>query len=111
VTYTRTLPPNPDHGFGVILKSQAKLWVDSSYTDSSSTEEEADRQSAGCRVEERREAKLGSRAALVIYLSCPGNAYGEAYEEILVLTVYRERSRSPVDYQIGMRGKTPESIS
>jgi hypothetical protein len=103
VTYTRTLPPNPDHGFGIGLLGQGKLWVDASYTDSSSTTEEAKVQSAGCHIEEKRAAKLGNRPAVALRFSCPASADGAGYTELLVLTVYREGDRSPVDYQIGMR--------
>jgi hypothetical protein len=103
VTYTRTLPPNPDHGFGVSLLDRGKLWVDASYTDSSSTDEEAKTQSAVCRVEETRPTGLGSRPAVALRFSCPASADGEAYWELLVLTVYQEGNRSRVDYQIGMR--------
>ncbi len=109
--YTRTVPPNPDHGFGVLLDGDTKLWVDASYTESSSTKEEANTQSSGCRIKDRRPSKLGSRAALSLRFSCPANAYGAAYEEILVLTVFREVDRSPVSYQVGMRASTPAVLS
>lgn len=103
LTYTRTLPPNPDHGFGIELVGRGKLWVDASYTDSSSTSEEAKIQSAGCHTEETRATKLGNRPAMALRFSCPPSADGAGYIELLVLTVHREGDRSPVDYQIGMR--------
>jgi hypothetical protein len=111
VTYTRTLPPNPDHGFGIKLKAQGKLWADASYTDSSSTKQEAKMQSSGCNVEQRQPIKLDNRPAIALRFSCPAGADGDAYEELLVLTVYREGDRSPVDYQIGMRTSVPETLS
>lgn len=85
--------------------------MDASYTDSSSIGDEANTQTRGCRVDDQRASKLGNRTALTIRFSCPANAYGEAYEEVLVLTVQRQGNRSPVDYQIGMRAKTPEALS
>lgn len=111
MTYSRSTPPNPDHGFGVSLEGNVKLWVDASYADSSSTENEVNTQSGGCRVENRGLSKLGGRAALSIRFACPANAYSGTYEEMLVLTILREPGRSPVDYQIGMRANTPEDLS
>ncbi len=101
VTYTRTVPPSPDHGIGITLQEQGRLWVDASYTDSLSTDDEATILSAGCRVQKRQPSMLGNQPALVLRFSCPAN--GRAYEELLVLTVHKQGDRSLADYQIGLR--------
>jgi len=103
VTYTRTLPPNPDHGIGIALPDRTKVWVDASYTDSSSTEEEAGKQAADCRVEQKKETSLGSLSALLIRFSRHASADERAYEGQFVLSVYRSDHRAPVCYQIGIR--------
>lgn len=110
LSYTRTVPPNPDHGLGIQI-DHTKFWVDASYTDSSSTEEEAKRRSQGCRIEEKRSALLGNRPGIAMRLSCGANAYTGAYEESLVLVVYKGKDRSPVDYQIGVRTDGPRITS
>ena len=103
VIYTRTLPPNPDHGLGITLKNRTKLWVDASYTDSSSTEQEAEKQIAGCRVEDKRPTTLGRMPAVLMRFSCAATPYDAAYSEELVLSVYQSQNRSPVCYQVGVR--------
>jgi hypothetical protein len=103
VTYTRTLPPNPDHGLGITLRGQTKLWVDASYTDASSSDEEARKEAEGCRIQERRLETLGGMSAISLGFWCDATAYGGAYEERLVLSVHRGKDRSPICYQVGMR--------
>src|SRR5262245_11521111 len=71
VRYTKTVPPNPDHGVGISLEQNVELWVDASYTDSSSTEEEANLQTGGCKLVQQRQAKLGRQDALEVRFSCP----------------------------------------
>jgi len=111
VTYTWTVPPNPDHGFGLALQGRGELWVDASYTDSLSAAEEAKNQSSGCHVEERRSTKLGNRPAIALRFSCPAGVDGDAYKELLVLTVSRQGDRSPAVYQVAMRATTSEVLS
>lgn len=109
VSYTRTSAPNPDHGFSVPLKEGAVLWVDATYTDFSSTGEEANSQSAGCEVHDRRQSRLGDREAVRIRFSCPANAYGPAYEEVLVVSLLRIGDRALTSYKVAMRGKVLDS--
>ncbi len=103
VTYERSLPPNPDHGFGVDLPGGTRLWANASYTDSPSTEDEVSRQTDGCSVEEDRPATLGTRTARALRFSCPATSYGAAYRERLVLSVARLSGRSPICYQGAVR--------
>ncbi|HXE62195.1 MAG TPA: hypothetical protein VN519_01570 [Bryobacteraceae bacterium] len=103
VTYTRTQPPNPDHGLGITLKDQAKLWVDASSTESSSTGEEAEKQTVGCRVEEKKPAKLGRLSAVLVRFSCDATRYDPAYSEQLILSVDQGKDRAPTCFQIGVR--------
>jgi hypothetical protein len=103
VTYTRTLPPNPDHGIGIEMHDQTKLWVDASYTESSSIEEEISKESADCKVEQQQSISLGSMPAVQVNFSCTASSNEKAYEEKLVLLVHRSEHRSPVCYEIGMR--------
>ena len=103
LTYTRTSPPNPDHGFGVDLQGGNKLWVDASYTDSSSKEDEAVIITTGCRVGEKRTAVLGGRAALSIRFTCPAGKDGSAYTELVTFAVHSQGDRSSADYQVGLR--------
>lgn len=103
LTFTRTSPPNPDHGIGIVAPDGRKLWVDASYTDASSTGEEADNLSKGCEVKQRDPATLGGESGIALRFYCAGNAYGEAYSEFLVLVVHSEGDRSAADYQIGVR--------
>jgi hypothetical protein len=110
VTYTRTLPPNPDHGIGVESSDHNKLWVDASYTESSSTDEEASKQSADCNVEQQQMTSLGGMPALLIHFSCAASSAEKAYEEKLVLLVHRAEHRAPVCYEIGIRA-TERKIS
>ena len=101
--YTRTMPPNPDHGLSITMNDQTRLWVDVSYTDSSSSEEEARKQIAGCRVEENRSTMLGRMPAILVRFSCGDNEDVSAYREQLVLSVRLGKNRSPICYQIGMK--------
>jgi hypothetical protein len=103
VTYERTTPPAPDHGLLVTLNNQTQLWVDASYADSSSTEKEANRYIAGCRVEDKRSTLLGRLPAIMLRFSCDANAYSGAYREQLVLSVRLKKGRSPIRYQIVLR--------
>ncbi len=103
LNYRRTTPPNPDHGFTVQRPDSEKLWVDASYTDATSTKEEVTKQTEDCSVEERRQVTLGGMVATSLHFHCPANAYHEAYEERIVLTVRIVADRSPVRYQICLR--------
>lgn len=103
VTYTRTMPPNPDHGLGITLDNRAQLWVDASLVDSSSTEEQAKNLTAGCRVEEKRSATLGKMPAIMMRFSCDANADASGYIEQVVLSVSLRKNRSPICYQVGIR--------
>ena len=103
--YDRTLPPNPDHGFGVMLQSRVQLWVDASYTEFSSSQEEADRQTSGCHIEDKRQVQLGQQPAISLRFTCPASLGESAYTEFLILTVYRVGDRSPAVYEVGLRLK------
>lgn len=111
VKYTHTAPPNPDHGLGMDLQGRGRLWVDASYTDSASTDEEVSLQTSGCHVEDRHATKLGGQPAIALRLSCPASSGSGAYQELLVLTVYREGDRSTVDYQVGLRVPDAEKFT
>ena len=102
-TYTRTSPPNPDHGFGIDLRSGNKLWVDASYTDSSSNKEEAAVITTGCRIDDKHTARLGGRIALSLRFVCPASADQQAYTEVITLVVHRQGDRSRANYQVGLR--------
>lgn len=84
VTYGKTVPPNPDHGFNVLLGENSTLWVDASYTDAGSTRREASVRARGCFVRSLEQAHLAERPALKERFSCPANMYGSGYEEVLV---------------------------
>jgi hypothetical protein len=103
LTYTRTSPPNPDHGVGIDLRSRDKLWVDASYTDSSTNEEEAAVITTGCRIDDKRTSTLGGRIALSLRFTCPASADQKAYTELVTLVIHRQGDRSPADYQVGLR--------
>jgi hypothetical protein len=103
LTYTHTVPPSPDHGIGIDLNDQTKIWLDASYTDSSTTDEEAGTVSADCKVKQRRRALLGSMPALVIRFSCAANGTEKPYEEQLILSIHRSAHRAPICYEIGIR--------
>jgi len=111
VTYSRSVPPNPNHGIGLSLGDNKRLWVDASYTDSASTGDEAKLQTAGCQLEDRKSSPLGGHPAVVIRFSCPASPSGGSYYEVLILAVLRVGNRSPVDYQIGMRAGNRAALS
>jgi hypothetical protein len=103
ITYTRSIPPNPNHGFSVVLHSGDRLWVDASYTDSPSNEEESGVITSGCHLEDKRTTTLDRQAALALRFTCPATADQSAYTELLTFTVHRQGDRSPTDYQVGLR--------
>lgn len=99
----RPVPPNPDHGFEVILSSHAKLWVDASYTDSATNLDEAEKQADGCHTGERRKTAIGGKPAIEIHFSCPGASNEPAYTEFLAFTVQKQGDRAPATYEVGVR--------
>jgi len=101
--YERTMPPNPDHGIGIDLSDSTKLWVDASYTDSSTAEEDMKTLTAGGQVTENKPALLGGKPAILAAFSCAADAYDKAYQERLVLSVRRKPNRSRTCFQIGIR--------
>lgn len=103
LTYTRASPPSPNHGVSIDLRSGAKLWVDASYTDASSNEDESAIVTTGCRVHEKHTASLGGQAALSLRFTCPASEDRRAYTELIILAVHRQGDRSSADYQIGLR--------
>jgi hypothetical protein len=110
LTYGKTAPPNPDHGFNVLLESNSMLWVDASYTDAGSTGREASVRARGCIVRSLERVHLAERPALKEYFSCPANIYGTGYEEVLMVAVVRSKDRSPVAYQVGMRASNDDVL-
>ena len=103
LTYLRTSPPNPDHGIDVALHEGNDVWVDATYTDAASTDEEARMHSPRCKLELWQEASLGGLPARLTQISCPAE-YGEkAYQERSVLTVYANEDRGPARYAVAAR--------
>jgi hypothetical protein len=109
--FTRTSPPNPDHGIGIVASSGEKLWIDASYTDASATNEEADNLSKGCAVKQRQPITLGGEPGIALAFSCPATESDEPYSEFLILAVRAVGDRSPADYQIGVRAKRDADLS
>jgi hypothetical protein len=103
--YNRTIPPNPDHGFAIDLRDQTTVWVDASYTESSSTDEEVKRLTSGCRIEKRQPQMLGTMPALLIHFSCPARPSAAAYREHLVVSVHNQAHRAPIRFEIGVMAK------
>lgn len=101
--YERTQPPNPDHGLGITVNDNTQVWVDSSYTDSASTQEELEKQVEGCQIKDKRSTMLGGIPAMLVHFSCPSTEYEKAYDEQLALAVRHKKKRSPISYQIGRR--------
>ena len=111
VTYSRTEPPAPDHGFSVKRTGTKKLWVDASYSDTASTADALRTETEGCLMDEQQPARLGAALATFVHFHCPANGYHEAYEERLVLTVRSGPGRAPICYQIGLRTASQASDS
>ncbi len=103
LTYEKTVPPNPDHGFSIALPRQEKLWVDASATEDASVAHEAHRVEAGCRLRAKKPMLLSGRKATVLQVSCPATAYDVAYEERVLLADVLMPHRSPILYQVGLR--------
>lgn len=103
LTYTRASPPSPNHGISIDLRSGAKLWVDASYTDSSTNEEEAAVITTGCRIDHKRPATLAGKSALSLRFTCPASGNTRAYTEVITFTVHSQGDRSLADYQVGLR--------
>jgi hypothetical protein len=103
ITYTLTVPPNPNRGIGVDQQGANKLWVDASYTDSFSNDDESALVTTGCHLDTKRITTLGRQAALALRFACPATANEGAYTELLTFTVYSQGDRSPADYQVGLR--------
>jgi hypothetical protein len=99
----RPVPPSPDHGFEVISASHAKFWVDASYTDSVTNEQEAERQADGCHTSERRQTSIGGKPAIELQFSCPGVPNEPAYTEFLAFTVQKQGDRARAMYEVGVR--------
>jgi len=103
LTYIRASPPSPNHGVSIDLRSGAKLWVDASYTDSSTNEEEADVVTTGCRIDYKRPATLAGQSALSLRFTCPASGNSRGYTEVITFTVHSQGDRSLADYQVGLR--------
>ena len=101
--YDRTMPPNPDHGFGITLAEHEKLWVDASLTESPSIGPEVDRVVEGCHVQRKQKTLLNGHPATSLQVECPATAYNGAYEERVVLVDITMPGRSPILYQVGLR--------
>jgi hypothetical protein len=103
VIYTRTQPPNPDHGFAIVLPGLTQLYVDASYTESSSTEEEIKWMIKGCQLKEKQSTTLGGIPAVQMFFSCDATATNKSYEKRVVLSTRKRNHRSPICYKIEMR--------
>lgn len=103
LTYDRTAPPNPDHGFSIALPHEEKLWVDASLTEDASVAREVRRVQAGCRLEQKKPTVIDGRKAIALQVSCPATAYDTAYEERVLLAERALPHRSPILYQVGLR--------
>lgn len=103
VTYLRTMPPNPDHGIDVALHDRNDVWVDASYTDAESTDEEARMHSPRCKLELWQEASLGGLPARLTQIWCPAEYSEKAYQERSVLTVYANEDRGTASYRVAAR--------
>ena len=111
VTYSRTEPPAPDHGFSVRLTGAKKLWADASYSNAASTTDALRTETEDRHVEEQHPARLGAAPAAFIPFHCPANMYHEACEERLILTEQRRTGRAPICYWVAMRTALHESNS
>ena len=103
VIYSVAIPPNPDHGLNVLRNDNAVVWVDASYTDSSSIEQEVQKQTAGCRIEFTKPVKLGKLPAILLRFSCDATAHDSPWSEQVVLSVKQYANLPSICYQVGIR--------
>lgn len=104
-------PPNPDHGIRLALNAVSLLWVDASYAETASSQDELEYMTKGCATTRPTTSQLGGQTALSFTLHCADlEGKGSGYWEIVRMVVRETKTRSPIRFLVALRAKDRRAL-
>ena len=108
IHYAMDRPPNPNHGFRIIVSKESFVWVNGGSTDDRSLNEAAGTEVSfwlqqNCKIAMRRDTLLAKRPAIEVSLHCVAGGEKEVSTRVHLIVAFASPSRiGSVAYTIGM---------